>query len=211
MRNKLVPLRWIYTRAIGHVSGGHINPAVTVGLLVSGDITLLKALLYVVVQMLGAAAGAAFIKVVGLRVGVVGPAQAGVRLAIVELSIPDTKQDNFGMTLPSMITESQAFLVESLITFVLVLVVQGVCDGRRSDLRGSAPLAIGLSITACHAAFIPYSGSSMNPARSFGPALVNANWTAHWCNSVLYSVWESYKNGGPSITRAPLERAEKMA
>ncbi|GFR10113.1 aquaporin AQPAe.a [Trichonephila clavata] len=116
-------------QSICHISGGHINPAVTAGMMVVGRCSILRAMLYVVMQCAGGIAGAAVLKSV----------------------TPDDLNTTLGMTaLHPKVTPVQGTAVEFLITFVLVFTVFGVCDGNRLDVKGSAPLAIGLSITACH-------------------------------------------------------------
>ncbi|XP_054713803.1 aquaporin AQPAe.a-like [Uloborus diversus] len=116
-------------QAICHMSGGHINPAVTFGLMVSRRCPMIRSFFYIIVQCLGATVGAGLLKLVTPKV-----LNAGLGVTSVD----------------SRMTVGQAVALEMLITFVLVFTVMAVTDSSRLDVKGSAPLAIGFSITACH-------------------------------------------------------------
>lgn len=138
--------------SIAHVSGGHINPAVTIGFLVTRKISLLRAALYIIAQSLGAIVGAALLLMLS----------------------PGDVNTAVGNTAPNAnMSLMQTLLVELIISFVLVWTVFSTCDSQRTDLAGSGPLAIGISIAMCHLWAIPYTGSGMNPARSFGSAVMS--------------------------------------
>ncbi|KAK7114314.1 lens fiber major intrinsic protein-like [Littorina saxatilis] len=146
--------------SLGHVSGAHINPAVSIAMHVNQKISLARCLIYVVIQLLGAWAGA------GILHGLTPPHRRG----------------NLGATvLAPGVGIWQGVGVEFLATFVLVTCICASSDRRRSDhVGGSAALAIGLVITMELPWAVQYTGASMNTARSFGPALVTGNWSNHW-------------------------------
>ncbi|XP_059200144.1 aquaporin-4-like isoform X2 [Centropristis striata] len=146
-------------QCFGHISGGHINPAVTAAMVVTRKLSLAKALFYVVAQCLGAITGA----------------------GILYFVTPAAFRGSFGVTtVNSNISLGHGLLVELLITFELVFTVFATCDPKRTDLGGSAGLAIGFAVAIGHLFAIPYTGASMNPARSFGPALITLNFENHW-------------------------------
>ncbi|XP_029970304.1 aquaporin-4 isoform X2 [Salarias fasciatus] len=146
-------------QCFGHISGGHINPAVTAAMVVTRKLSLAKAVFYVAAQCLGAVTGA----------------------GILYLVTPAALRGSLGVTtVKSDISLGHGFLVELLITFELVFTVFATCDPKRTDLGGSAGLAIGFAVAIGHLFGIPFTGASMNPARSFGPAMVMLNFQDHW-------------------------------
>jgi len=153
-------------QSIGHISGCHINPAVTLGLFFGGKIGLINSILYIVAQLIGGLIGAGLLKAfLGELAGVDG-------VGVTALGAHNVTINNALKEVP--ISVGQGFGIEFFITFVLVLVVfaSAADDNNTPSVKGSAPLAIGLSITTCHLFAIPLTGSSMNPARSFGSNVV---------------------------------------
>jgi aquaporin rerated protein, invertebrate len=95
--------------------------------------------------------------------------------------LPEAYQGGLGHTaLKENVDALQGLGLEFFLGFVLVLCVFGVCDENKPDSRFIAPLAIGLTVTLGHLGIVEYTGASMNPARTFGTALITANWTDHW-------------------------------
>ncbi|KAF5891621.1 aquaporin 1, partial [Clarias magur] len=145
-------------QSIGHVSGAHLNPAITLGLLVSCQISAIRAALYILAQMLGAVVGSGI--VYGIR-------PKGVK----DLGLNKIAEN---------MTPGKAFGVEFIATLQLVLCVLAATDSRRNDVKGSAPLAIGLSVGLGHFVAISYTGCGINPARTFGPAVIDKYFKNHW-------------------------------
>ncbi|MFH7027382.1 MAG: MIP/aquaporin family protein [Heteroscytonema crispum UTEX LB 1556] len=141
--------------SIGHLSGAHFNPAVTLAFWTSGFFPKRRVLPYILAQCLGAIA-ASFLLLISLgRVG------------------------NLGATLPLNGNWLQSLVLEFVLTFILMFVILGSGLDRRAHI-GFAGLAIGLTV-GVEAAFMgPITGASMNPARSLSPALVGGIWQHHW-------------------------------
>ncbi|KAK9888363.1 hypothetical protein WA026_000617 [Henosepilachna vigintioctopunctata] len=143
----------------GHISGAHANPAVTLSVYLMNLMSLKKACLYWICQVFGGITGYAVLLYVSPKTAV------SSQLHCATMPSPD-------------ITIAQAFFVEVVITFILVTAINAAFDERCSKQLDSFPLRIGLIVTACALAAGPYTGASMNPARSLGPAIWQKNYTS---------------------------------
>lgn len=151
----LVIMAMIYT--FGHISGTHINPAVTVSMMVAKKIEAAQGVLYILAQLIGA--------------GI-----AGFALRAIFPELPN----NLGTTdLAAGISVKVGVLVEAILTFFLVTVIFGSAVDDRAP-KGFAGLAIGMTITLDILMGGTLTGASMNPARTFGPALASCHWDNHW-------------------------------
>jgi aquaporin Z len=140
--------------AVGDVSGGYFNPAVTLGAVMDRRLPLIDAVAYVVAQVVGA---------------------IGASAVVLVLTSQDAVRSTRNMH-PAAVNDMQAFALEAILTAFLVLIVLTVT--KRDP--GHAPLAIPLTLVVIHLAAIPISGASVNPARALAPALVGADLSQVW-------------------------------
>lgn len=149
--------------AIGPISGCHINPAVTVGLLISKKMESRQTVGYIVAQIVGGILGAGVLLLIAQGIpGGYDPAVAGLAA------------NGYGEHSPGSYNLGSAFLVEVVLTFFLVLTVLGATDLKAPV--GFAGIPIGLVLTLIHLVGIPVTNTSVNPARSIGPAVFVKGW-----------------------------------
>jgi aquaporin Z len=153
----------IMISALGHISGGHFNPAVTFGVWIARRIASLDAILYVIAQLVGGAAGGFLL------------------LAI----FPSAQWQPVHLGTPALglgLTFGTGVLLEAVLTFFLVFAVFGVAIDSRGPFKGIAGFGIGLVLGFDILMGGPLTGAAMNPARAFGPALASG----YWANQLVY-------------------------
>src|SRR5262245_11766890 len=150
----LVVLTFAY--AYGHISGTHINPAVTVGLWVGKQIDAASAVAYIVVQLIGGTLGALVLRFV------LGGTSTGLGAT----------------TLAANVSPVQGFVVEAILTFFLVNAIFNTAVSGKAG--NAAPVAIGLTLVFCILMGGPLTGASLNPARTVGPAVASGNFGNLW-------------------------------
>jgi MIP family channel proteins len=149
----------VMVSAVGHISGGHFNPAITLGFLVTGRIAPLLAVVYWAVQFAGAVAAAAILRWV----------------------FPSDQEGALGAPgLGPGIQPEAGLVIEAILTFFLVWVVFATAADPRGTFKSIAGLGIGLTITVDVLMGGPLTGAAMNPARAFGPELISNDWSDFW-------------------------------
>jgi len=163
----------ILVYAVGEISGGHINPAVTWATMITNKISVIRGLTYIVFQLLGGIIGSALLKSI----------------------LPPELQYSMGCHgLNPKLSSGQGFGAEVIFTAIFLFVVFATAispfAGKFAPLAAGGgheygpgkltPFAVGMTILVLHCVGVPLTGASMNPARSFGPAVVNGCWSNHW-------------------------------
>jgi aquaporin Z len=157
--------------ALGHVSGCHLNPAVSIGLWTAGRFSKSEVLPYIVAQVAGGTAGAAILYVIASG------------LSGFDASASGFASNGFGVHSPAGYQLTAALVTEIVMTFMFLIIILGATDKRAP--AGFAPIAIGLGLTLIHLISIPVTNTSVNPARSTGVAIFQGDWAL----SQLWLFW----------------------
>lgn len=148
--------------AVGHISGGHFNPAVTLGLVAGGRFNIKEAVPYILAQLVGALIGAGIIYLIAM-----GKPDFSMASGFAA--------NGYGEHSPGGFSMKSAFIAEAVLTFFFLFVIIGATDSRAPS--GFAPIAIGLSLTLIHLISIPITNTSVNPARSTSQAIFEGSWS----------------------------------
>lgn len=149
----------------GHISGAHLNPTVTISAFLLEMVPFVEVLVYVVSQILGALIGVGLLNVITPQ----------------EILYPPGGPVGFCATVPhASLTTLQAFLAEFFSTSLLIFTCCGVWDRRTARFGDAVPVKFALVIALCSITVGPYTGASMNPARSLAPAVFSQEWSSHW-------------------------------
>lgn len=163
--------------AIGHISGCHLNPAVTVGLAAGGRFPAGQVVPYIITQVIGAVLGAGLLYLIA-------SGKAGFDLA------GGFASNGYAEHSPGKYSLMSGFLMEVTMTAMFLFVIMGATHGKAP--AGFAPLAIGLALVMIHLVSIPVTNTSVNPARSTGPAL----FVGGWAIQQLWLFWVAPLIGG---------------
>ena len=156
--------------AIGHISGCHLNPAVSIGLWAGGRFPGAELIPYIIIQVAGAIAGAGVVYLIA-------SGKAGFELS------SGLASNGYGEHSPGGYSLVACLVTEIVMTFMFLMIILGATDKRAP--QGFAPIAIGLGLTLIHLISIPVTNTSVNPARSTGPALL----VGDWATAQLWMFW----------------------
>jgi len=185
-------LAMVYT--IGGVSGCHINPAISISMLIAGKMKPRDTAIYIVMQCIGATIAAASLSIIATGKPGYSPTINGLG------------QNGYDIASPGGFSMASAFLAEVILTFIFLLVIHGSTSEKAP--KGFAGIAIGLSLVLIHLVSIPITGTSVNPARSLGPALLVGGtalsqvwlfWAAPIIGGILASVAWKYLSKNPRM------------
>ncbi|RWR03125.1 porin [[Pantoea] beijingensis] len=148
--------------AVGHISGGHFNPAVTLGLMAGGRFPLKQVPCYIIAQVIGGIAAAAVLYVIASGLPTFDVISSGFA------------SNGYGEHSPGGFSLQSGIVIEVVLTAIFLVIIMGATDKRAP--AGFAPIAIGLALTLIHLISIPVTNTSVNPARSTGVALFQGGW-----------------------------------